>query len=187
LGRVGDKEFQTTKGLQGQHIGLIGFGRVGTTIARMAKGFEPASISYFNRTRKEDVESKLHVIYKKIDDIFEQSDIVFLCIPKSAGEGFIGEELLSLMKQDSLLVNVTHPGVINQKSLLEKLKSGQIRVVSDHPTTIEGFNKLPLGRWYCFNGSNAFNTFNSIKETSDKATKSLINLINIGKDEYKVN
>ncbi|MBP9669804.1 NAD(P)-binding domain-containing protein [Candidatus Woesebacteria bacterium] len=186
LGRAGDTTFKTTKGLQAQHVGLVGFGRIGSTIAKMIKVFEPTTVSYSNRTRREDLERELNVEHKKIEDIFKESDVVFICIPKSVGEGFIGEELLSLMKSDALLVNITHPGVIDQKSLLTKLEAGQFRAVSDHPATLDGFSKLPLDRWYCFNGGNAFNTFNSIKETSDKATKSLINLLKTGEDEYKV-
>lgn len=187
LGRAGDKTFETTKGLEGQNVGLVGLGRIGSSIARMIKVFRPASVAYFNRSRKKELENELDLDYKDIKEIFSESDVVFLCVPKNVGEGFIGKDLLTLMKNDALLVNVTHPGVIDQESLLEELESGRIRAVSDHPTTIDGFGKLKYDRWYCFNGSNAFNTVRSIKNTSDKATKSLINLIKTGEDEYKAN
>lgn len=187
LGRAGDIKFKTTKGIKGLSVGLIGLGRIGSAIARMIKVFDPASVSYFNRTRKQEIESDFGVGYKSIDEIFRQSDIVFLCVPKSAGHEFIGEELLTLMKKDSLLVNITHSGVIDEMALLKQLETGNIRAISDPPMTIDEFNGLPFDRWYCFNGSNAFNTVSSIKVTSDKATQSLINLVKIGEDEYRVN
>lgn len=187
LGRLGDKKFHTTKGLKGQNIGLVGLGRIGSKIANMVRVFEPASVAYFNRTRKQDLESRLDVEYKAINQLFSDSDVVFLCVPKSAGENYISKELVSLMKKDALVVNITHPGVVDQEALLEKLKQGLVRAASDHPFTVKGYDDLPLSSWYCFNGSNAFNTTGSIKKTSDIATQSLINLLTTGKDDYKVN
>ncbi len=184
LGRIGDKKFQTSKGLKGQHIGLVGFGRIGKKIAEMASVFAPASISFFNRSKNLESGSG-GVVYKEIDKIFSESDIVFLCVPKSVGDNFINKELLALMKEGSLVVNMTHPGVVDQMALLERLKDKSLRAVSDYPFTIEGYSDLPLGVWYCFNDSNAFNTFSSIKKTSDVATKSIINLIKTGEDAYK--
>lgn len=179
LGRLGDKTFKTTKGLKGQHVGFVGFGRIGSQIAEMVQVFQPASVSYFSQTKKNTDRYAFPIEYKNLASLFSDCDIIFLCVPKNAGDGFINRELLAAMKDDALLINMTHPGVVDEAALIAELQSGRIRAASDHPFIGPGFKELPLSHWYCFNGSNAFNTVSSIQYTSDRATKLLIeNLLN---------
>lgn len=183
LGKIGQKDFKTTNGIEGQHIGIIGFGRIGSHIVEMLKPFRPASISYFSKHRHE--ESGLD--YKELNDLLSQSDIVFLCLPNEAGNNFIGEKELSLVKDGALLVTFMHQGILDEKALLKELQSGRIRAVSDYPAKDEAFKNLPLPVWYSFNGSNAFNTTSGIKKMSDETTKSLLNVLETGEDKNKVN
>lgn len=187
LGRTGQKTFKTTKGLEGQRIGIIGFGRIGTQITKMLKGFKVSSISYNSRHRHESAEKELGVQYRELPELLRKSDVVFLCVSKDAGEHFIDAKELALMPDDALLVTFMAPGIVNDAALLQELKKGRIRAVSDHPLEDPASKELPLSTWFCFNASNAFNTFPELKLTSDMATKSMINLLETGKDQYKVN
>ncbi len=54
LGRAGDKQFMTSRGIEGQNIGIVGLGRIGSEIARMIKTFRPASISYYSKHKHEN-------------------------------------------------------------------------------------------------------------------------------------
>lgn len=186
LGRTGDKKFMTTTGIEGQNVGIIGLGRIGKHITEMIKVFRPASVSYYSRHKHEDVEKSLNIVYKDLNTLLSESDIVFLCVSKDAGDNFLGKEELSHMKDGALLVSFVGASYVNQEALLAELKSGRIRAVSDHPLKDEESKKLPLGTWFCFNASNAFNTKTEIKLTSDMATKSLLNLLSTGNDEYKI-
>ncbi len=166
LGRVGKKVFDTTRGLESQTVGLIGYGRTGKHIAEMVKPFRPNKILYFSRSTKNT----------ELNELLEKSDVVFLCLNKHTALNFMNKELLSKMKKDSLLVSFMHPGVIEAEALYEELKSGRIRCVSDYAMD-KRFDELPFTTWYCFNGSNAFNTTTEIKLVSDQATKSIINIL----------
>ncbi len=183
LGRAGEKKFMTSKGIEGQHVGIVGFGRIGKEIAKMIEPFRPASISYFSRTRHE--ESNLE--YKELNRLLSESDIVFLCVSKDAGEHFISEQELKLIKGGSLIVSFMHRGPLDETALYNELKSGRLRAASDYKLGSGEFDSLPMSNWYCFNGSNAFNTETEIKLCSDMAVDSMINLLKTGQDKNRVN
>lgn len=183
LGRVGEKKFMTSNGIENQHIGIVGLGRIGNEIAEMIQPFRPASVSYFSKHKHDS--SGLD--YKELDSLLKESDIIFLCVSKDAGSNFFGKEQFSQMKDGALFVTFMAEGIVDEEALFSELKNGRIRAVSDHPLNNEESNNLPLGTWYCFNASNAFNTETEIKLCSDMATDSIINLINTGEDSNKVN
>jgi phosphoglycerate dehydrogenase-like enzyme len=185
LGRAGKKQFEVTRGIEGQKVGIIGFGHTGQRIAEMLKVFRPASVSYYNRHRDEQKETELGVAYLPLNDLLAQSDIVFLCVAGDA-KGFMGDKEFQAMKQDALFVSFMHPGVVDEYALLHALQQGRIRAISDYPMKETGFDELPLERWYCMNGTNTI-THAGAKLMSDMATQSLLNLLNTGDDQYRVN
>ncbi len=187
ISRTGTKKFLTTKGIEGQRVGIIGLGRIGSEIARMLKPFKTASISYYSKNRHKSSEKELGIEYADIEDVLKESDIVFVCVSNDAGQDFITEKELGLLKDDALLVSFIHKGIINESALLKELQGGRIRAVSDYPLDAKEANDLPLSRWYSGSGSNAFNTFLEIKLVSDMAVQSLLNLLETGTDTNKVN
>ncbi|HEV7449503.1 MAG TPA: NAD(P)-dependent oxidoreductase [Candidatus Paceibacterota bacterium] len=187
LGRGGQKDFMTTKGLEGLNIGIVGFGRIGRRIAEMIKPFRPGSVSYYSKHHHESDEQRLGASYKELDELMTQSDVIFVCVSKDAGENFLNTKELSVVKNGSLLVSFMHPGIINEDALFEAVKSGNLRVASDVPFKNPAFKDFPLSAAFCFNGSNAFNTAKELKITSDTATQSILNILETGKDEYRVN
>lgn len=186
LGRLGDKTFGTTNGLENQAIGVVGLGRIGSHIAETIRAFKPANVSYFSRSRKPALETKLGIKYKDLKRLLNESDVIFLCVSKDAGENFFDKTQLSAMKKGSLLVSFMNEGIINERALFTELESGRIRAISDYPMS-DQFNLLPLNSWYSFKGSNAFNTGSELKLTSDIATTTIIKLLKTGQDKYLVN
>ena len=187
IGRTGTKKFLTTKGIEGQHVGIVGLGRIGAEITRMLKPFKPASISYYSKSRHESSEKELNITYIDLESLLQQSEIVFVCVSDDAGQNFMTEKELGLLKDDALLVSFIHKGIINEAALLKELQSGRIRAAMDYPMDTKEANDLPLSRWYSGSGSNAFNTFLEIKLVSDMAVRSLLNLLEMGHDENRVN
>jgi phosphoglycerate dehydrogenase-like enzyme len=181
LGRSGSTNFLTTPGLEGQNIGIIGLGRIGSEIAQMLKPFRPSSVSYYSRNNQ-----WVKIEYKPLKRLLRESDIVFLCVSGDVGGNFMSEDLFKLMKENALLVSFMHPGIVEEDALLAELKSGRLRAVSDYPMTSEEFDGLPFSRWYCFNGSNGFNTVTETDLVSDTVTESIINLIKTGTDRHRV-
>lgn len=184
VGRVGNTQFMVTKGIESQQVGVIGLGRVGTRITEMLQAFKPQSIKYYSQHRKEDKEQSLGITYLPLLELLQQSDIIFLCVSDEAKNLLDNKELKS-MKQGALLVNITHPGIINEKALFEVLNSRSIRAVSDYPMSNQ-FDTLPLSHWYCMNNSNTV-TEAGAKLMSDMSTQSMLNLLATGNDQNLVN
>lgn len=185
FGKFGNKGFSVTKGIEDQTIGIIGLGRIGTRIAEMLKVFQPKQVNYYSTHQHPDIEEKLVINFKDVNDLLGSSDIVFLCIPIEAGESFFNKGKISKMKKDSLLVSFMHTGIINENDLYEAVSNGHIRAISDSPMG-DKFNTLSVDSWYSFTGSNTV-TESEAKLASDIVTESIINVLSGKPDKYLVN
>lgn len=173
LGRMGDKKFMTSKGIEGQRIGIIGLGRIGKQIASMLPVFRPFDISYYSQ----HIKGESGLTFTDMNTILKESDIVFVCVSKDAGEHFIGKDELALMKDGALLINTSAEGIINDDALIAELQMGRIRAAIDHPFTIGATKDIPLSTLYYSNSQTAFNTFAELKLCSEVATETMINLM----------
>lgn len=110
--------------LAGKRVGMVGFGAVAQTIARILKTF-PCEITYFDPFFTADDPQ-----YKKqsLEELFRSSDIVAIHLPVTTEtKGMIGAELLSLMKTDAIFVNTARAVVVDRDALLEVIENGRIR------------------------------------------------------------
>jgi len=186
LGRAGTEQFMVTKGIEGQKVGIIGLGRTGKRIAEMLQVFKPASINYYSRHGKLEIEQQLHIKRQELHEVLSQSDIIFVCVTgDETTHGFIGSEEIAAIKRDALVVNYMHPGVVDEDALFEALKRQHIRAISDYPMS-DRFNELPLSHWYCMNASNTI-TEAGVRLFSDMAVDSMLNLLKDGTDPNRVN
>ena len=186
LARTGNTQFMTTPGLEGQTIGIIGLGHIGSRIAEILQLFQPKEILYFSTHHHEDKEQALGLAYSEMDDVLQKSDVVFLCVPDGVDKPFFAGSQFERMKRGALLVSFMHGGIIDPDVLYKALKSGKVRAISDYPMD-ERFNGFPLSTWYSFNGSNAFNTPGMLELASDEAVRCLLSLLATGEDKDKVN
>lgn len=129
--------------LAGKTLGIIGFGRIGRAVGRLAKAFGMNVIAY-NRSQCE--EGRRIGEYVDLDTLFAQSDIVSLHCPLfPETEKIINTESLAKMKDDAMLVNTARGGLVEEEALVEALRSGKLRyaavdVVSQEPMP----NSCPL-------------------------------------------
>ncbi|MBS3766075.1 D-glycerate dehydrogenase [Candidatus Bipolaricaulota bacterium] len=114
--------------VHGKTLGVVGMGRIGSSVARRGHfGFD-MDVLYHSRTRKEDLEDELGAEYVELDRLLRKSDFVSIHTPLTQEtEGMIGEKELKLMKKDAILVNVARGPVVDEPALVEALKSGEIR------------------------------------------------------------
>jgi glyoxylate reductase len=59
----------------GSTLGIIGLGRIGSAVARRARGFN-MKVIYHNRKRNQQLESELRVTYVDLDELLAQSDLL---------------------------------------------------------------------------------------------------------------
>jgi glyoxylate reductase len=111
----------------GKTLGIIGLGRIGSAMARRARGFGMRVI-YFNRNRvAAGVESELHAEYLPFDQVLAQADFLSLHVPLTAEtRGLIGPTQLARMKSTAFLINTTRGPVVQEAALAEALAAKTI-------------------------------------------------------------
>ena len=182
LGRTGKTQFQTTSSLNDLTVGIVGMGNIGSRVAEILKSLGTKEVLYHSRAEKQGVVAK----FVSLDELLEKSDVITLHASKEAGDGFIGKEELSQMKDGAILINCGFTGGVKKEALYQELNSGRLRAAQDDPMD-ERFNDLPLFNWFNSNAHTAYNTHEANRIASDMATQSILNLLEKGEDQYKMN
>jgi len=108
--------------LQGKTIGILGFGNIGRSIARIAKAFGMRILA-INRSGRTDMDVDFIGTPRDIEYLLRNSDILVISLPLTKyTRGMIGENELSMMKPNAILVNISRGPIIDQKALYEHLK-----------------------------------------------------------------
>lgn len=112
--------------LFGKTVGIVGAGRIGSTIAGMLRGFETETL-YYDPVRSEGAE-EFGATRVELDDLIRRSDVVTLHADLNrTSRGLIGGRELGLMKPDAILVNTCRGPVVDESALIEVLRAGGIR------------------------------------------------------------
>lgn len=108
-------------------LGIIGMGRIGTTIAKRAHcGFD-MKILYHNRTRNEEVERIYDATFCSLEELCEQSDFVCLMVPLTPQtEKMIGENEFKRMKKSAIFINGSRGATVDEDALVRALQNGDI-------------------------------------------------------------
>jgi glyoxylate reductase len=114
------------KDVYGSTLGVIGAGKIGEAVLRRGKGFH-MELLYSSRTRKPHIEEELGARYMEMDELLRASDYVSLNCPLTDDtRHLIGPRELSLMKEDSVLINTARGPVVDEKALYQVLSEGRI-------------------------------------------------------------
>jgi len=113
--------------VSGKTIGLIGFGNIGQTTARIAQGFG-MQVLYYRRNRLPlEEERSLNVCYASLEALIRQAEIVSIQVPFTPQtKGLIGRSELGLMKRTAFLINTSRGAVVDEEALIECLAEGRI-------------------------------------------------------------
>ena len=121
-----DRHIFTGMELLGKTIGIIGLGNVGHRVARYAKAFEMEVLAY-DPYIAEEVFERYHAEKCTLEELISSADIITLHVPKTEETtGMIGAEEFSRMKSGVVILNTARGGIIQEKPLLEELKSGRV-------------------------------------------------------------
>jgi glyoxylate reductase len=110
----------------GKTLGIVGIGRIGSAVAKRAKGFN-MKIVYYDVFRNEQVEKELGIEYVPLEKLLRESDFVTVHVPLTPEtHHLINEERLRTMKKTACLVNTSRGPVVDEKALCKALKEGWI-------------------------------------------------------------
>lgn len=119
--------FMEMKELFGKTIGIIGYGSIGQKVAVIANAFGMNVMAYSRSALKENRQSD-EVTYATVDEILEKSDIVTIHCPLNKdSEKMCNKEFFTKMKKDSLFINTSRGGVVNQEDLMWALNNNVIQ------------------------------------------------------------
>ena len=122
--------------LAGKTMGIIGFGRIGRAVGRIAKAMGMEVIAY-NRSRHPEGEAI--GTYVDLDALLAKADILSLHCPLTPeNTGIINAETIAKMKDGAILLNTARGGLLNERDVANALHSGKLRsaavdVVSKEP------------------------------------------------------
>jgi len=112
--------------LRNKIIGVIGFGRVGSMVARIAKGFKMSVLAYDPYITKKKI-IKAGVIPSNLKNLFKKSDIISLHLNlNKKTELLIQAEEFKEMKGSAFFINTSRGKIVNEKALLSALKRKEI-------------------------------------------------------------
>jgi len=124
--------------LKDKKLGVIGFGNIGSRVAKRAKAFEMDIVTYDPYIDPSKA-TNLEVAYTKDFADILACDIITIHTPKTEETiGMINSEEIAKMKDGVILINCARGGLYDEEALLEGLKSGKIAMAG-----IDVFNKEP--------------------------------------------
>ncbi|SFV74900.1 D-3-phosphoglycerate dehydrogenase [hydrothermal vent metagenome] len=124
--------------LKGKKLGVIGFGNIGSRVAKRAKAFEMDIVAYDPYIDPSKV-TDLDMTYTKDFDDILACDIITIHTPKNQETiGIISKPEIEKMKDGVVLINCARGGLYDEDALYEGLKSKKIRFAG-----IDVFNKEP--------------------------------------------
>lgn len=113
--------------LSGKRLGILGLGRIGKAVAKRASAFG-MEIVYNNRRRLSAIdEQEYSARYVSLDELFSTADVVSLNAPLTPETYHIVDGArLAQMKPSAFLINTARGPLVDEKALVEALRSGTI-------------------------------------------------------------
>lgn len=130
FGRIKNSNF-SIDGLKGidlknKTLGVIGTGRIGANVIKIAKSFDMKIIAY-DIYQNRELEKNMGFEYVKLSDLLKKSDIITLHTSYSKeNHHLLGKSAFSIMKNGVFIVNTARGGLIDIKCLIECINSGKV-------------------------------------------------------------
>ena len=110
--------------LAGKQMGVVGFGRTGSAVARLAQAFGMTVAAYTSKAQSELPEG---VVKVPLDALFATSDVVSLHCPLTADtHHLVNAARLALMKPTAILINTARGPIVDEQALADVLNSGAL-------------------------------------------------------------
>ena len=166
--------------LQGKTLGILGMGRIGSTLAKRVKAFD-MKIIYHNRKRvSKSKEKALGIKYVSQEKLFTQSDIISIHLPHTGQtDALFDSKVFKKMKKSAFLINTARGKIIKEKDLVSALKKKTIAGAG-----LDVFESEPIGKNHPLtkisNVVLAPHIGSSTKETREQMAKITVKNLNLG-------
>lgn len=124
--RSGGWQHTIGPGLAGRTLGVLGLGRLGVPVARLAQAFGMRVIAW-SRSLTQVRAAEHGVTAVTRDELFSVPDILTIHLPLTPGtRGLVGAAELALMREDAYLINTSRGPIVDEAALLDALRNGSI-------------------------------------------------------------
>ena len=121
--------------LAGKTMGIIGFGRIGRAVGRIAKALGMKVLATGSRPCDEGLAIGEYV---DLDTVLRESDVISLHCPLfPQTERMINRDTLAKMKDGAILINNSRGGLIDEQAVADALNSGKLRAAAVDVVTVE--------------------------------------------------
>jgi D-3-phosphoglycerate dehydrogenase len=119
--------------LRGKTLGIVGFGKIGQSVARIALGLGMRVIASAQSTKKAVVKVSffngqsidVEIATEPLENVLRQADFITFHVPAQQGY-LIGEKEFEIMKDGVGIINASRGGIINEVDLIEALDTGKV-------------------------------------------------------------
>ena len=112
--------------LQGKTLGIVGFGRIGQALGKMAKAIGMDVIA-FDIFHVPGIEEELGIPYVEMDELLAKSDFISVHAPAVDGGALINADNIAKMKDGVVIINTSRGTNVDEDALLAALESGKVR------------------------------------------------------------
>lgn len=164
--------------LKGKKMGIIGFGNIGTRIAKLAKAFEmKVLVNDTNKRLKKKIENQKYLFVDK-KNLLKQSDFVVVAVNlNDTSYHLISNNEFKIMKKNNIIINISRGPTIDEKALIRNLKSKKIFGLGLDVFENEPLNQnSPIRKFknIILSSHNAFNTKEAVLKTNLDCINNLI-------------
>ena len=135
------------KQLTGTRLGILGMGRIGQKIAKIAKSLGMI-IHYHNRSKLKDDKEDGAIYHDNIKSLFSVSDVLSICCPATKEtENMINKETVEFFPKGAIITNVARGDIIEDEALIDALNRRKIYAVGldvykNEPNLNPGYLKI---------------------------------------------
>lgn len=122
-----DPELLLGPEIAGKTLGIVGIGRIGSALAYIGYHGFGMKIVYSDINRNEEIERNLQADHMSLHSLLERSDFISLHVPLlDSTKHMISADEFKMMRKSAILVNTARGAIVDEKSLVHALKSGEI-------------------------------------------------------------
>ena len=135
------------KQLTGTRLGILGMGRIGQKIAKIAKSLGMI-IHYHNRSKLNEEKADGAIYHDNIKSLFSVSDVLSICCPATKEtENMINKETVEYFPQGAVITNVARGDIVDDEALIDALSRRKIYAVGldvykNEPNLNPGYLKI---------------------------------------------
>ena len=135
------------KQLTGSRLGILGMGRIGQKIAKVAKSLGMI-IHYHNRSRLSSDKENDAIYHENVKSLFSVSDVLSICCPATKEtENIINKETVEYFPKGAVITNVARGDIVDDDALIDalnrrKIYAAGLDVYKNEPNLNPGYSKI---------------------------------------------